>query len=221
MLSKVNIDQLPHMYELAHRANINVYTIEIDGIQKYVVLYEDHRTILNVLYFARMKGILSSVPNLIYFDYHDDATTIPLKRKLSAHKPRNYTKEEFERFWNFVEFYLRSDDADWLFAGMYFDLIKDAVCVGAEEKNNVQELNDFFKRQGMHHLYDIEHLDEELTRYGCFEDRGSHHPDKDMQVRNIFKRNWDTDINDIADVPHVLDFDLDCFSGIIGGLRMA
>jgi hypothetical protein len=217
----VNIDELPHMYELSWRANINVYPVKMDGVNKYVVLYDDHRTLLNVLYFARMKGLLEAAPNLIYFDYHDDAATIPFKRKLSAHKPRTFTKEEFEKFWNFVEFRLRTDDADWLCAGMYFDLIRDAVCVGAEETGNIDELNDYFRKSGSHHLYRINHLDFELGVRGCFEDRHSQHPQKDMQVRNIFKRNWDTDVNDMVDVPYVLDFDLDCFTGEIDDTTMA
>lgn len=98
MLSKVNIDKLPHMYELAHRANINVYTIEIDGIQKYVVLYEDHRTILNVLYFARMKGVLQDVPNLVYFDWHDDARMDLTKEELDKCKPLEFSMDEYEKF---------------------------------------------------------------------------------------------------------------------------
>ena len=177
----VKQSKLPQMYELAHRANINVYTIEIDGIQKYVVLYEDHRTILNVLYFARMKGILSSVPNLIYFDYHDDACEI-YGGKLEEMKALPISEENFKIFWQFIEFSLGAMDDDWVWAGMYLDLIKNR---------------------------------------GCFTDRFSQHADEDRLIRGIFGNNWADEKIEEYDVPFVLDFDLDCFTGEIDGKVIA
>lgn len=211
MSSKVNIDKLPQMYELAHRANINVYTIEIDGIQKYVVLYEDHRTILNVLYFARMKGILSSVPNLIYFDYHDDACEI-YGGKLEEMKALPISEENFKMFWQFIEFSLGAMDDDWVWAGMYLDLIKNAVRIGGSQDDNIQRINEVFNPIGKY-LHPIYHLDEELAYKGCFTDAFSHTHEADYHVRSIFDANFATEENTEKDTPFVLDFDLDCFTG--------
>ena len=209
--SKVNIDKLPHMYELAHRANINVYTIEIDGIQKYVVLYEDHRTILNVLYFARMKGIFSSAPNIIYFDHHDDACEI-YGDKLEKIKALPISEENFQTFWQFVEFFLGAMDDDWVWAGMYLDLIRNAVRVGGSQDDNIQRINEMFNHIGKY-LHPIYHLDEELAYKGCFTDVFSRTPEADYHVRSIFDANFATEENTEKDTPFVLDFDLDCFTG--------
>lgn len=219
MSSVVNIDKLPHMYELTHRANINVYSIEIDGVQKYVVLYDDHRTILNVLYFARMKGILSSAPNIIYFDYHDDACEI-YGGKLEEMKALPISEENFHTFWQFVEFSLGTMDDDWVWAGMYLDLIKNAVRVGGCQDDNIQRINEAFNPVGKY-LHPIYHLDEELAYKGCFTDMFSSTPELNQHVRSIFDANFTTEENTEKDTPFILDFDLDCFTGEIDNKTMA
>lgn len=219
MSSNVNIDKLPHMYELAHRANINVYSIEIDGVQKYVILYEDHRTILNVLYFARMKGILSVAPNIIYFDYHDDACEI-FGDKLEKIKSLSISEENFQTFWQFVEFSLGTMDDDWVWAGMYLDLIKNAVRVGGNQDDNIQRINEVFNPTGKY-LHPIYYLDEELDYKGCFVDRFSHNPGRNNHIRSIFNANFAEEDNTEKDIPFILDFDLDCFTGEIDNKTIA
>ena len=58
------------MKELARRANLVHCTVESCDL----LLYEDHRTLLNVLYHARRSERLARQPLLVYFDHHDDAT---------------------------------------------------------------------------------------------------------------------------------------------------
>lgn len=199
------------MYELSYRANINVYSVNIDGVQKYVILYEDHRTILNVLYFARMKGILSKVPNIIYFDYHDDACEIA-GHKLDEIQAMPISEENFSTFWQFVEFELGTMDDDWVWVGMYVDLIKNAICVGGVQDDNVSRLNEFFVTQNKHQ-YLIDHLDLELDNRGCFVDRLVYNTEKAQHIRSIFNANWPDEVNNEQGVPYVLDFDWDCFTG--------
>lgn len=207
------------MQELSYRANINVHTIEIDGVQKNVILYEDHRMILNVLYFARMKGILSMAPNLIYFDHHDDACEVS-RYKTDKMKVLPISEDSFQTFWQFVEFSLSTLDDDWLWAGMSLDLIKNAVRVGGTQEDNIQRLNEVFNVQNQY-LYSIDHLDSELGNRGCFTDRFSQHADEDRLIRGIFGKNWADEKIEEHDVPFVLDFDLDCFTGEIDGKVIA
>lgn len=219
MLSSINTDKLHFMYELAHRANINVYSIEIDGAKKCVILYEDHRTILNVLYFARMKGVLASAPNIIYFDYHDDACEI-YGDKLEKMKILPINVENFHVFWQFVEFSLSTMDDDWVWAGMTLDLIKNAVRVGGNQDDNIQRINEVFNPEGKY-LHPIYHLDEELRYKGCFTDVFSHTPEKDHHIRSIFDANLAGEENTELGTPLVLDFDLDCFTGNIDNKTLA
>lgn len=175
MISRgVDNDKVPLLYELDWRANVNVFTIEIGGVVKRVILYDDHRTLLNVLYFARMKGILTQVPNLIYFDYHDDACCVR-GEKLDEIKALSISEENYQAFWQFVEFYLGTMDDDWLWTGMELDLINNAIRVGGEQDDNIQDLNEAFNPNGKY-LYPISHLDFELSDRGCFGDHFSSHP---------------------------------------------
>lgn len=214
-----NKDKLPYMYELSYRANIDVYSVEIDGVQKYVILYEDHRTILNVLYFARMKGVLSKAPNIIYFDHHDDACEI-LGDQLDKIRVLPISRENFQTFWHFVEFDLGEMDDDWVWVGMYVDLIKNAVRIGGEQDDNVSRLNEFFTAQNKH-LYLIDHLDLELDNRGCFVDTLLCNTETDKHIRSIFNVNWSSEINTEQDVSYVLDFDLDCFTGRVDDKTIA
>ena len=207
------------MQELSYRANINVYTIKIDGVQKHVILYEDHRMILNVLYFARMKGILSNASNIICFDYHDDACEV-YGEEIEKIKVLPISEDNFQTFWQFVEFSLSPLDDDWVWIAMYFDLIKNAVRVGGVQDSNIQRLNEVFNVQGKY-LYSINHLDQELGYKGCFTDRFSQHADEDRHIRSIFANNWADEIIEEQNVPFILDFDLDCFTGEVDGKVIA
>ena len=66
------------LYELSWRTNINTYTFR----GKHIILYDDHRTLLNILFEAKKLGEFAETPNLIYFDLHDDACTLLPKSQL-------------------------------------------------------------------------------------------------------------------------------------------
>lgn len=109
----------------------------------------------------------------------------------------------FGLLWNSISI----QDDNWLDAGMRLNLIKDAVCVGVEESQNVQTLNNNRNAQE-HSLYKMGHLDFELSQNGKLGDpvAGYYAP----RIKEIF--NHDVPYEAPATFPFVLDFDLDCFS---------
>lgn len=173
------------LYSLSQRANIQVRNFIIQDKSISVVIYDDHRTLLNVLYFLRMKDLLNESANLIFFDYHDDA----LQTKNSALKKLrriSISENRFRDFWDIVEFDLSHEDDDWLWAGMDYGLIKHAFRVAGKEDTNIKPLNEAFK--GKHTM--------EACEWG----------DIKGFVDEYAKLTEDKRI------PFVLDFDLDCFS---------
>ena len=54
--------------ELTFHANIEVYSFH----GKNIILYDDHRSVLNVFFELKKLGLFSNTPNLIFFDKHDD-----------------------------------------------------------------------------------------------------------------------------------------------------
>ena len=117
------------LHELSWRTNINTYTFR----GKYIVLYDDHRTLLNILFEAKKLGEFAETPNLIYFDLHDDACTLlPKSQLLERMGVKDLSEATSKQFWSFVEFDLGVLDDDWLLTGMELDLIKNAILIGQE-----------------------------------------------------------------------------------------
>lgn len=48
------------LYELSYRTNINTYTFR----DKHIILYDDHRTLLNILFEAKKLGEFTETPIL-------------------------------------------------------------------------------------------------------------------------------------------------------------
>lgn len=203
---------MENLYELSYRANINVYRYN----EKYIILYDDHRTILNILFQAQKIGIFAQTPNLIYFDYHDDACeNAPKSELLKKIGVKSLDKATDKQFWSFVEFELGSLDDDWLLTGMELDLIKDAIVIGAEQDHNIGALGGkpYISENGIEHeLYSISHLSNSLDSRGCLGDSLLKEPYY-QRVRNIMQYNTDDNRRFETNIyPFVLDFDLDCFS---------
>lgn len=199
---------------LAYHTNIEVYPF----YDKYIILYDDHRSILNVLFETIKIGLFKTTPNLIFFDYHDDACNPNINRKSLFEKWGVSTIEDVESrdFWSFVEFDLGHMDDDWLLAGMEFGLINNAVVIGQKENTNIEDLNNCFESSDKrpHKLFSIPHLDWSIGDRGCLGDSLIKQPYYE-EVRNIFEYNqkgcyniFSKEINN----PFVLDFDLDCFT---------
>lgn len=195
--------------ELSNRTNINTYAFG----DKYIIVYDDHRTLLNVLFEARRLGELQETPNLIYFDYHDDACHVPPKSKLLEQVGiKSISDATPKQFWSFVEFDLGVLDDDWLLAGMELNLIKDAVVIGQEENSNIEDLNGIYTSEdGVEHkAYSIPHLSYSIGNRGCLGDSIEKEPYY-RNVRDIMQYHggkFDPNMKQ----SFVLDFDLDCFT---------
>ena len=201
---------------LSNHTNIEVYSF----MDKYIILYDDHRSILNVLFETKKLGVFGITPNIIFFDRHDDACNPNLNAKelLNRWGVDKIEKVSSRDFWSFVEFDLSGLDDDWLLAGMELGLINHAVVIGQNENHNICNMNNMFESSdGIHHeLFDISHLDWSIESRGCLGDNVIKE-DYYENVRNIFEYNqppygrYDKFSKEVT-MPFVLDFDLDCFT---------
>ena len=205
--------------ELSWHANVNTYNF--DG--KCIVLYDDHRYILNALFEAEKLGLWNAIiPNLIFFDRHDDArapaTSTNLNTLLQKWNASKLTSVASEPFWSFVDFELSNNDDDWLLTGMELGLINHAVVIGNTENNNIERMNNQFHSSNgiLHKLYNIPHLHDALSpRGGCLGDIALQSQYADLH--EIFEFEYDQSCRcyrfpEKIINPFVLDFDLDCFS---------
>ena len=197
------------LYELSGRMNINAYTFH----DKHIILYDDHRTLLNVLFEAKRLGTLPQTPNLIYFDLHDDAcASQPKSLLLERIGVKELSEATSKLFWSFVEFDLGILDDDWLLTGMELGLIGNAILIGQEENCNIQDLHGRYVTEDKvgHELFSIPHLKYSLDSRGCLGDHIIKEPYY-QNVRDIMQfHNGRFDEGEIK--PFVLDFDLDCFT---------
>lgn len=204
------------IFGLSNHTNIEVFSFE----DKYIILYDDHRSILNVLFEAKKLNKFGTTPNIIFFDRHDDACNPNLNANelLQRWGVNEIEKVSSRDFWSFVEFDLSGLDDDWLLAGMELGLINHAVVIGQNENHNICNMNNMFESSdGIHHeLFDISHIDWSIESRGCLGDNVKKE-DYYENVRNIFEYNqppygrYDKFSKEVT-IPFVLDFDLDCFT---------
>ena len=149
---------------------------------KNIYIYEDHRTILNVLWTAREAGIFSIPPTLICFDKHDDFKYPAAEEyKISMMNNKTPTKEEF---WSFTEWDLSPQDDDWIKSGMELDLIGSIILIGAQIKPNLSGFsNSYTSRNGREHfLYSVDHIWKGFAQQGWL---------TDLTAADILKPVWD------------------------------
>jgi hypothetical protein len=203
------------------RANISERKLRVraetkgDICEKQVFVYEDHRTILNVLDHARRANAGIFPLNLVYLDYHSDArdpvSDAALRLQYRQHVPNQ------EAFWTFVEWRTAHDDGDWLKTGMDLGLIQDAVLIGARLRSDLTGLaTTYTDVAGVEHkIYDVCHIWCALQGNGWLVDAAQHanlKPVWDIMgwQNNAGKFSF---IKERAGLRHfVLDFDLDYFT---------
>jgi hypothetical protein len=204
------MDRMP---ELSERANMETYVY----CDKRIIVYDDHRSLLNVLFEARKNETLTAAPNLIYFDLHDDACKVPLKSELLKKiGTPDLNKSSSKQFWSFTEFDLSILDDDWLLTGMELNLIYHAIVIGDDNytKLNIENLKGSYTSEDgiIHFVHSISHIKEMLSSRGCLGDcliREDYYKivRKIFQYNNEKSEDFDEGIN-----PFILDFDLDCFT---------
>jgi len=192
----------------------NVEKLSFKG--KDIVLFDDHRTTLDVLFEIYKSGQLDGiVPNLVTFDYHEDCCDAgeqeTLLQKIGVKDLADATDRQF---WNFVEFDLSGLDDDWISAAVSLNLVRDVVIIGSEANKNYQNADD-----SEHKLFSISHLPSSVGNRGCLGDSCISEPYY-SQVRDTMQYHHGA-FNDGLVYPFVLDFDLDCFSTEILGKQKA
>lgn len=186
---------------------------------KTIVLYDDHRCLLTVLFEASRLGLISTQTNLITFDRHDDAAPIREESwgmidKVSKNEISSISSREFK---NFVEFDISARDNDWVKVAFELGLIRNLVNVGNMENTNVSDLRNhiYISKDGVHHhAHAVSHIKYELNPHnGAL--GSSALLDENKVIHEIFGYNI-SDENEgfsIGTTPdYVLDFDLDCFT---------
>lgn len=186
----------------------NVETISFHG--KDIVLFDDHRTTLDILFEIYKSGQMEGlVPNLITFDYHEDCCDAGTRERLLQKIGVTDLSEATDRqFWNFVEFDVCGNDDTWISAAMTLNLVRDVVIIGQEANNNVD--NHANSEESEHRLFSISHLPASIGNRGCLGDNVISEPYY-SQIRDTMQFHHDS-FDDNLVYPFVLDFDLDCFS---------
>lgn len=200
------------LYRLEARCNINHYTISTNnGEDKDVLIYDDHRTLLNILFDIQKNKWIEGIPNLLYFDQHDDAVVpreLSIEDRLKKFGNRSIDDIESKEFWTYTEFNLSMLDDDWITAAFDCNLINDAVCIGIKNDNNVRFTNERYSDTDVsHRLLTMEHLGWEIGNRGQLGDSFKTDDDS-LYLRRIFQYNT----KDPDTQPFILDFDLDCFA---------
>jgi len=210
---------MDNLNELSKRANINLKRTYYSD----VVIYEDHRTILNVLYFLKQKGDVNFPINLFMFDAHDDGvhTNDDQKKIIKGFIESDPTLEEF---WMFTEFKLRSLDDDWVKAGMELGLINNCFLFNLTKSNIRMECVEKYQTEsfGIKKTYNMGNVWDALSIRGCLEDKIKE--DEFSELWEDIGWIWNQKSRRFEFVPthdFILDIDLDCFSTEILDKTMA
>lgn len=174
------------------------------------LIYEDHRTILTVL-FALQKQLDKTGPiDIVMFDKHDDFMD-PSPEALE--KIAEFIKKpSLAKLYTLVEFDLNGIDDDWVKAGMELGLIGNVFLFNAE----VSQI-DFVKeyqtlRFGIKKMYNIGAVWDALDGRGYL---------SDLHRLNLLDKLWEDFGWTFEDAkfhfkndrnPYILDIDLDCFT---------
>lgn len=196
--------------ELYGRVNVMIrQTVD----EQIVVIYDDHRWLLNVL-FAASKHI--ERPNLITFDAHDDAALCAKKSELLKQiGVDELTKATAKQFVAFVDYDQREDDGGWLTTAMELNLIDSVVNIGNRYGDNLEEMNGIYESEDgiKHNVFELsQNLAYELGSRGKLGDTRKEEEYRDL--RNFFgiKHFYNGEHQMKVREPYILDFDLDFFT---------
>lgn len=177
--------------------------------EKLIIVYEDHRFIVPILWLAKKINLITTPINLVYFDRHNDALDLS-KDKIESLKKLCDFNEVFE----FVKTQLKQLDDDWLRTLMHLGIVDNALVIGdidCENFNNeaVQKWNDLEGK--MHLLRGINSLEVAFNFQGSLSDLA-----KDYLLKPIWSiLGWEHNRESgfvMQDTPILIDFDLDYFT---------
>lgn len=205
------------IYDLSNRANINIKTTE----HSQVVVYEDHRSILNVLFYLKKNKKATFPINIILFDDHDDSCK-PSEEALRIIKGFNKREPELREFWSFTEFDLRTLDDDWIKAGMELGLINHLFLFNASQSSIGLITRYKTMKFGEKKIYNLGYLWDCLSHRGLLYDVV-----KRQEYGELWKDfGWEYDkksgrFDFNPSQGFIVDFDLDCFTTKILDNRVA
>lgn len=210
----INMEPKDLYFELHNSVygRVNVMTRQSVNSQM-IVLYDDHRWLLNVLFYLHKLG---EHYDLIYFDAHDDAAECEkrsvLLEKIGVANLNDATEKQFGAF---VDYDQRIDDDGWLTTAMELNLIGDAVNIGNRHCDNLQDMNGLYTSEDgiVHNVFELSgNLEYEL---GCRGQLGDTRREVECrELRNLFGiEHFFRESGDLCVTrPYVLDFDLDFFT---------
>lgn len=208
----IEMIEIKSLSDVSYYANFEVYHYgETD-----IIIYDDHRCILTVLFEAKKLGLIDAYTNLITFDLHDDARplmpeTVEALKELMTIDLDKISSRDFK---SFVEFDVSEYDDDWVKVGMELGLINNVINIGCEENFNISDWknNLYWGNDGNEHSgFVLGHLKDALNRHGGqIADSAIHTNDRIRKILNYDAGTPYPSINDNTNF--VLDFDLDCFT---------
>lgn len=195
-----------NLFNISHRSNINKkITTSAD-----VIIYEDHRTILNVLFHVSMLNQLTEPLDIVMFDYHDDFCHPSESALLKIDEfLKNPSAEELLKI---VEFDLKFLDDDWVKAGMELGLIGNVFLFNAERCNIGIREEYVTNKFGSHYMYNMGNVWEAISFEGKLNDITKSEINKDLWNDLGWELKGGKFNFKKKRKKFILDIDLDCFS---------
>lgn len=192
---------------------VNVMTRQLPQNGQMIVIYDDHRWLLNVLFY--MSKLVEPL-DLVYFDAHDDAAPCEKKsallKKIGVKDLNDATEKQFG---SFVDYDQRIDDGGWLTTAMELNLVNNVLNIGNRFGHNIEKLGGtYVSEDGITH--NIFELSKDLeTEFGCRGKLGDTcREDECRGIRDFFGIEHYLGRHDAVKIanPYMLDFDLDFFT---------
>jgi hypothetical protein len=199
MKGKKSISNISHRSNIIHRLSS----------ENEVVIFEDHRTILNVLFHLMDVRGISKPLDIIMFDYHDDFCDPSIEAIKRVHK--FIKKPEKETLYNIVEFYLSHLDDDWVKAGMELGIIGNVFLFNSKQTSVSFREEYKTKNYGKRYFYNVGDVWDALGHRGILND----------PIKVQYKQFWDDFGWELVNGKFkfkdnrnkfILDIDIDCFS---------
>lgn len=202
---------------ISHRANINKKHTKYSD----VFIYEDHRTILDVLFLKKINKESDSPLNIILFDNHDDACNLDNSVLETINKFNNKVPD-IKKFWSFIEFDLSGLDDDWIKCGMELNLIQNVFLFNSTESriNYIERYQT--KSFGEKKIYNLGNIWDCISHRGYLNDIIK--DDEYGELWKDFGWNYSKEKGVFIFEPpknFIVDIDLDCFSTSVLERRIA